>query len=187
MRSLRLTVLVLLAALSACSDRSGCPQQPLDAVGLAEGQSGAAASLPSAQCELSEAERDQYYAARNRGLKAYCDAPDAFNKGLSGVAMDVEVCPLDLRKDVRSALRAGTEISKLEKRRTELLAEAAKLEQTAEGLEGEAGRALIDQANARRQDARQDENDLEALRGLATVQGWQTAPAAPRAATPDSD
>lgn len=179
--------LVLVLAAGGCADRSGCPQGDLQALGQAEGEAGEPASLPSASCELSEAERDDYFAARNRGLKQYCDPAGAFIKGQSGQSVDLEVCPADSHKIVRSALRAGSEIAKLEKRRAELLAEAERLEDAADGVEGDARRALLDQANARRQDARQDQNDLEALRGLATVEGWQDPPEIPAEPFPSTD
>ncbi len=178
---------ILALAVAGCTDRSGCPSGDLQTLGQSEGAAGQAASLPSATCELSEAERDDYFAARNRGLKAYCDPAAAFIKGQAGDMVDLEVCPADSHKNVRSALRAGSEIAKLEKRRAELLAEAERLEDAADGVEGDARRALLDQANARRQDARQDQNDLEALRGLATVEGWQDAPEIPAKPFPNTD
>jgi len=181
-----LTLLIMLGLLTACADRSGCPPS-LSELGRSEGEAGSAASLPIKQCELSEAERDQYYAARNEGLKRYCDASDGFSKGLAGESVDPEVCPLDLRKQFRSGWRAGNEITKLEKRRLESLQEAETLEQTADGVQDEARQALLAKANALRQDARQDQNDLEALRGLATVQGWQAAPAIPKEPFPQGN
>ncbi len=183
--------LILLSAilvfLSACTERSGCPEKALGSLGLADGEAGLAARLPMAQCELSEAQRDEYYAARGEGLKRYCDAGGGFTLGLAGDSVDPEVCPLDLRKQFRSAWRAGSEIAKLEKSRQESRAEAKTLEQTADGVEGDARKALLDRANALLQDARQNENDLEALRGLATVEGWQQAPAIPKQAFPEPD
>ncbi len=177
----------IVAFLSACAERSGCPEQSLASLGLADGEAGLVARLPIAQCDLSEAERDAYFAARGDGLKSYCDAVGRFTQGLAGDSVDPEVCPLDLRVQFRSAWRAGSEISKLEKARDEYLAEAKTLAVTADGVEGDARQALLDRANALRQDARQNDNDLEALRGLATVEGWQQAPAMPQRAFPEPD
>ena len=185
MKYLRLLVITALVAAGGCAERSGCPQQ-LEQMGVEEGRRGLPASLPSPQCELSEAERDGYFAARHRGLLEYCDGAAGFRMGLAGETPEIEVCPAETQKAFRSGWRAAVEIVRLEKRRSELLAEADRLLRTADGLAEEARQALIDQASARQQDARQDENDLEALRGLATVQGWQAPPEPPMGANQPS-
>lgn len=171
-------LLVVLALLTACADRSGCPDD-LVAFGQAEGERGELATLPHDRCELSEAERDRYFAARAQGLAVYCEPQRGFDVGLGGELLDVEACPIDRRAKFQSANQTANFLVEKEARRDELLVEARELEaRVADAYEPEAG-GLRQEAAAKRMDARQEENDLEALRGVAIVEGWMAPPELP--------
>lgn len=177
-------LLLLLLFLVGCADRSGCPTGDLAALGKAEGERGGLASLPHDRCELSESERDRYFAARAEGLAIYCDPQRGFDVGLNGELLDVEACPIDRRAKFQSANQTAAFLVEKEARQADLLAEARELEARAEdAYEPEAG-GLRQEAAARRMDARQEENDLEALRGLAIVEGWMAPPEVPNEPMP---
>jgi hypothetical protein len=174
-----LPLLLLLALLTGCADRSGCPTGDLVAFGKSEGERGELASLPHDRCELSESERDRYFAARAQGLAIYCDPQRGFDVGLRGELLEVEACPIDRRTKFQSANQTASFLVEKEARHAELLLEARELEARAEDAYEPEASGLRQEAAARRMDARQEENDLEALRGVAIVEGWMAPPAPP--------
>jgi hypothetical protein len=169
----------LLLLLTACADRNGCPTEDLVAYGKAEGERGELATLPHDRCELSEAERDRYFVARAQGLAIYCDPQRGFDAGLRGELLDVEACPIDRRAKFQSGNQTAHFLVEKEARQAELLLEARELEARAEDAYEPEASGLRQEAAARRMDARQEENDLEALRGLAIVEGWMAPPEPP--------
>ncbi len=174
-----LAPLLLLLLLAGCADRSGCPSEDLVAFGKSEGERGELASLPHDRCELSETERDRYFAARAEGLAIYCDPQRGFDVGLGGELLDVEACPIDRRAKFQSANKTANFLVEKEARQAELLVEARELEARAEDAYEPETSALRQEAAAKRMDARQEENDLEALRGVAIVEGWMAPPELP--------
>ncbi len=169
----------LFLLLAGCADRSGCPSEDLVAFGKSEGERGELASLPHDRCELSETERDRYFAARAEGLAIYCDPQRGFDVGLGGELLDVEACPIDRRAKFQSANKTANFLVEKEARQAELLVEARELEARAEDAYEPETSALRQEAAAKRMDARQEENDLEALRGVAIVEGWMAPPELP--------
>ncbi len=175
-----LALLALLLLLAGCADHSGCPPDDLVAFGKAEGERGELASLPHERCELSESERDRYFAARAEGLAIYCDPQRGFDVGLRGELLDVEACPIDRRAKFQSGNKTANFLIEKEALQQQLLAEARELEARAEdSSDVDEATELRQQAAAKRMDARQEENDLEALRGVAIVEGWMAPPELP--------
>lgn len=165
--------------LTACAERSGCPTGDLAEFGRAEGERGEAASLPSALCEMDEAERDRYQAGRALGLASYCEPQRGFDAGLNGESLPTEVCPLDRRSKFQSAVQTAGFLVQKEAEQQAWLEQARELEAEAEQADEDAASELRQRAAALRMDARQAENDLEALRGVAIVEGWMEAPQLP--------
>lgn len=172
-------LLSLALLLTACAERSGCPTVDLAEFGRAEGERGEAATLPHALCELDESERDRYQAGRALGLASYCEPQRGFDAGLRGEALPTEVCPLDRRAKFQSAVQTAGFLLEKEAQQQDWLAQARELEAQAESAEESEASALRERAAALRMNARQAENDLEALRGVAIVEGWMPPPAIP--------
>ena len=183
-----LFLLSLAALLGACAERSGCPAGDLAAFGRAEGERGELPSLPSATCELDEGERDRNHAARALGLGSWCDAQRGFDAGLRGEEPAAEACPLDRRDVFSRAVQTGSFLLQKESEQQQRLQQAQELEANAEAADDpEKADEWRAQARSLRMDARQAENDLEALRGVAIVEGWMASPSIPEQAQPPAD
>jgi hypothetical protein len=153
------------AVLAGCAQRSGCPTD-LRGAGEAQARAGAKPELPNASCELSDAERETYFAGRAAGLKWYCDDQRLFDAALAGDTPDLATCPLDYAEAALAAQRTGSEIR---------AAEAVAQREAAESARLQASDPVAASEAALR--ARTAQSELEQLRGLASLRGWLVNPA----------
>jgi hypothetical protein len=168
--------ILLASTLLACQsqDRSACPSD-LAAFGRDEALRAGPASLPKAGCELSGADLDEYLGARNAGLQRLCSGNVAFARGLDNGSFDIGLCPSDTADIARQAHETGSLLRGHIATRDELIDKAEAIEAKLAALPAgdPARRGLEDEAAGLRFDARQRENDIEALRGVAAVEQWR--------------
>ena len=172
-----LILFLLLLALSACArpDRAGCPVQKLADIGRDEATRGLAASLPKADCALDAAEIELYQKGREEGLKRYCTAHRGYQLGLDGKTIDVALCAEDAARELNRGFVIGDNLRGHLRQRDELLNQARDIERAAATLPKDSAerRKLEDEAAGKRFDARQHENEVEALRGIVAVERWR--------------
>jgi|GEM_PF-1544359 len=171
---LLLFVTIVLAGCQA-PDRSGCPARALAQVGRDEALRGLPASLPKADCALDEAEQQRYLAGRTEGLKRFCRAERGYKLGLDGKAVDGSLCSADDAKELQRGFEVGDNLRQFLSRHDSLLAQARDSERlAARSPENSAeARAHQDKAAGLRFDARQQENEVEALRAIVAVEKWR--------------
>ena len=176
MRHLLLLPLLILA-LGACerADRRGCPIRDLADIGRDEGSRGAPASLPTAECALDTAETQRYLEGRQAGLKRYCVAQRGYQLAMDGKTISVDLCPGEAVAEMQRGFAIGDNLRTHLRQRDELLNEARDIERAAASLPKTSPerRKLEDEAAGKRFDARQHENEVEALRGIVAVERWR--------------
>ncbi len=175
MRNLLLPLLILSLAGCERPDRSGCPPQDLALLGRSEGARAVPASLPKADCVLDDVEMAHYRAGREEGLKRYCVALRGYQLGLDGKTIDPGVCPDDAASELKRGFEVGDNLRSQLRQRDDLLNEARNIERAAASLPKDSveRRKLEDEAAGKRFDARQRENEVEALRGIVAVERWR--------------
>lgn len=154
----------LAVALTACA-RSECPPD-LEAAGLAEGREGQLPSLPNPGCRLRGERLLAYELAYRQGLSGYCTGPRGWIEGQRG-RRDPSPCREQEHPDFVQAMRLGAEYA----------AFATEVETLRREIETRSGEAQ-DEAIRRIQRAL---SEMEAIRGVATVRGWNAAAAGERA------
>ncbi len=173
---MRRCFLLLVLTLAGCEsrERGGCPGD-LGAFGRDEALRAQAASLPNPSCELAAGELAVYGKAREEGLARLCSGPVAFARGVDGGAFDLALCEGDAKDIAQRAHETGTLLREHIATRDALLAKANEAETRLAALANDAPerRALEDEAAGLRFDARQRDNDIEALRGVAAVEKWR--------------
>ncbi len=166
----------LLLLLGACQprERSGCPPD-LASFGRNEALRAAPASLPNQTCELDAADLRAYGAGREAGLARLCGGTVAFARGLDRGPFDINLCPAVSQEEARRAFETGQLLQGQIAQRDALMARATEAEAKLAALAADAPerRNLEDEAAGLRFDARQRENDIEALRGVAAVEKWR--------------
>ncbi len=175
MRNLLLPLLMLSIAGCQRPDRTGCPTIDLANLGSSEGARAAAPSLPKSDCVLDDAETARYQAGREAGLKRYCVALRGYQLGLDGKVIDPSVCTDEAASELKRGFEVGDNLRIQLQRRDELLNEARDIERSAASLPKDSAerRKLEEQAAGKRFDARQRENEVEALRGIVAVERWR--------------
>lgn len=172
-----LLLLSLLLTLGACArpERAGCPVQKLGDMGREEATRGLPESLPKADCALEPAELELYRKGREEGLGRYCTAHRGYQLGLDGKAINDSLCAEDAAKELHRGFEIGNNLRSHLRQRDDLLSEARDIERAAAALpQGLAERRkLEDEAAGKRFDARQHENEVEALRGIVAVERWR--------------
>lgn len=168
---------VLVSLLSACSmaDRSGCPQKDLELIGQEDGLAGREATLPTDNCQLAVSELQRYEDGRKEGLRRYCQAQRGYQLGLEGQAINAALCAGDSAKELERGFAVGDNLRQHLRKRDELLSQAKDAEHIAGSLtQGSPERGSLEQqaADARFQ-ARQHDNEVEALRGVVAVEKWR--------------
>lgn len=176
MRQLWLPILLTLA-LPACerADRLGCTTQDLATLGRSEGVRGVAATLPKADCALDAAELQRYTEGREEGLKRYCVGLRGYQLALDGKTINAELCSEEAAKELKLGFEIGDNLRSQLRQRDDLLNEARNIERAAAALPKASAerRKLEDEAAGKRFDARQHENEVEALRGIVAVKQWR--------------
>lgn len=176
---MRLMLMLPLLALSlvACNhaNRSACPTQDLTDFGREEALRGSIATLPKPDCEIDAAEQQRYLTGREEGLKRYCLAERGYQLGLDGKAVDTKLCADDAAKELQRGFEIGDNLRSQLRQRDDLITQAQDVERVAADLpEGSPERRkLEDQAAGLRFDARQHDNEVEALRGIVAVEKWR--------------
>lgn len=175
MRHLLLLAVMLILGACARPERAGCPTQKLADIGRDEATRGLAESLPKADCALDAAELELYRKGREDGLARYCTAHRGYQLGLDGKAINDKLCAEDAARELHRGFEIGDNLRSHLRQRDDLLNEARNIERAAAALpEGLAERRkLEDEAAGKRFDARQHENDVEALRGIVAVERWR--------------
>ena len=170
-------LLLISIALTGChsADRSACPAKDVAQVGREEASRGLPASLPKADCVLSEAEQQRYLTGRAEGLKRFCRAERGYKLGLDGKAVDATLCDEESAKQLRRGFEVGDNLRQFLSKRDSLLAQARDAERLAARSPEKSAerRAFEDQAAGLRFDARQQENEVEALRAIVAVEKWR--------------
>jgi hypothetical protein len=176
---MRLIPFSCLAALllSSCSaaDLSGCPDKDPGLVGQEDGLAGRAATLPRADCMLDISNVHRYEDGRNDGLRRYCTAQRGYQLGLEGTAVNTEVCTGDFVKELRRGYAVGDSLRAHLRQRDELLSQAQDIERIAadQAEDSPERQTLLQQAADARFQARQHDNEVEALRGVVAVEKWR--------------
>lgn len=175
MRKLLLPLLVLSLAGCERPDRSGCPTVDLAHLGRSEGARAVPASLPKADCVLDATETQRYQAGREEGIKRYCVALRGYQLGLDGKSIEPALCPADAASELKRGFAVGDNLRSQLRQRDDLLNEARNIERAAASLpKGSAERSKLEgEAAGKRFDARQRENEVEALRGIVAVERWR--------------
>lgn len=176
MRRLCLPILMVLA-LAGCerADRGACPAGDLAEFGRAEGARGAAATLPGPGCALDAAEQQHYAEGRADGLARYCVGKRGYELALDGKSVNLAVCAGDAARELQRGFEIGGQLRTHLQQRDQLLKEADTAERAAAKLPEDSPerRKLEDEAAGKRFDARQRENDVEALRGIVALEQWR--------------
>jgi hypothetical protein len=175
MRKLLLPLLVLSLAGCERPDRTGCPTEDLALLGRSEGARAVAATLPKPDCVLDDAETTRYQAGREEGLKRYCLALRGYQLGLDGKTIDPSVCPEGAASELKRGFEVGDNLRNQLRQRDDLLNEARDIERAAASLPKDSAERskLEEEAAGKRFDARQRENEVEALRGIVAVERWR--------------
>lgn len=169
-------VAVCVGALYGCgSDLSQCPSPDLEKLGREEALAGLPAALPKAGCVPKGADLAAYERGRAQGLERYCTAARGYALALDGKTVDPALCADSLAAELKRGAEVGKELRHHLSERDQLVAQATDIERIAADLpeDSEERRKLEDQAAGLRFDARQRDNDVEALRGIAAVERWQ--------------
>jgi hypothetical protein len=168
---------ILVLALGACSrpDRLGCPAGDLAQLGRNEGVRGVPESLPKADCVLDTAETQRYREGREEGLKRYCQALRGYQLAMDGKGIEVEMCAGDAAAELQRGFAIGENLRAHLRQRDQLLNQARDIERAGATLPKSSAerRKLEDEAAAKRFDARQHENEVEALRGIVALEQWR--------------
>ena len=176
MRPLTLVVLLSLL-LPACSvaDLSGCPEKDPGLVGREDGLAGRAATLPRPDCMLDISDLHRYEDGRNEGLRRYCTAQRGYQLGLEGKAINTEVCSGDFVDELARGHAVGDSLRQHLSQRDQLLSQAQDIERIAAGQAEDSPQrqTLLQQAADARFQARQHDNEVEALRGVVAVEKWR--------------
>lgn len=163
--------------LSACSvaDLSGCPKKDLGLVGQEDGLAGREASLPTQTCQLDESELRPYHEGRKDGLRRYCSAQRGYQLGLEGLPKRMELCADEAAMELQRGFNVGDNLRKYLAERDELLSQAQDTERLAADVTEDSAerQTLLQQAADARFQARQRDNDIEALRGVVAVEKWR--------------
>lgn len=172
-----LRIVLLVLPLAACSglDQSACPGQDFESIGRSEALRGAPVSLPAPGCALNAAQQTAYARGREEGLRRYCTAARGYVLGLDGQAIAPDLCSEDDRAELARGHEVGSTLRFKLGERDQLLAQAREIERAAEALNpaDPHRRQLDDDAATARAQARQHDNDIEALRGIAAVERWR--------------
>lgn len=175
-QTVRPFLLLLPLLLSACTpaDRLGCPADDLESLGREEALAGKPATLPRADCALAADESDRYLRGRGDGLARYCKAQRGYQIALDGRAADPSVCGSGAAEFSRG-FEVGTQLRTHLAERDRLNAQAGDAERAAAQLPAAAPerQSLEQQAATARAEARQHENEVEALRGIVAVEQWR--------------
>lgn len=162
--------------LSACTpaDRLGCPAGDLESLAREEALAGKPAGLPKADCALDADESERYLKGRSEGLARYCKAQRGYQLALDGRAADPTVCGSGAEEFSRG-FEVGTNLRTHLAERDRLNAQAEDAERAAAQLPAGAPerQSLEQQAATARAEARQHENEVEALRGIVAVEQWR--------------
>lgn len=172
----KLLLPLILLGLAGCrADLSQCPDVDLARVGREEALSGVAAALPKPGCAPTGADLAAYERGRAEGLQRYCSAARGYALGMDGKAINADLCSAEAAKELHRGFEVGKELRHHLGERDRLNAQASETDRVAATLpEGSPERRKIeDQAAGLRFDARQRENDVEALRGIVAVEKWQ--------------
>lgn len=169
-------LLLLPLLLSACTpaDRLGCPESDLATLGREEALAGKPALLPRADCVLDADEQQRYGDGRADGLARYCEARRGYQLGLDGKPADPAVCGKDAGEFSRG-FEVGNQLRTHLAERDRLNAQAGDAERAAAQLPAAAPerQSMEQQAATARAEARQHENEVEALRGIVAVEKWR--------------
>lgn len=168
--------LIPLLTLGACgADLSQCPGPDLARVGREEALAGQQASLPKPGCAPAGTDLSAYLQGRSEGLARYCTAARGYALGLDGKVVDATLCTADQGKELTRGFEVGKELRHHLAERDRLNTQASDAERVAATLPENSPerRQIEDQAAGLRFDARQRENDVEALRGAAAVEQWK--------------
>jgi len=176
MRHLSLLLLSILA-LGACeqAERKGCPSRDLAALGRDEAARAFPESLPTADCVLDATELQRYKEGREEGLKRYCVAQRGYQLAMDGKPINAEMCPAEAAAELQRGFAIGDNLRKHLRQRDQLLNEARDIERAGATLPKDSPerRKLEDEAAGKRFDARQKENEVEALRGIVALERWR--------------
>lgn len=169
-------LLLLPLLLSACTpaDRLGCPAGNLESLGRKEALAGKPAGLPRADCALDADESDRYLRGRSEGLARYCKAQRGYQLALDGHAADPSTCGASAAEFSRG-FEVGKNLRTHLSERDRLNAQAGDAERAAAQLPAAAPerQSLEQQAATARAEARQHENEVEALRGIVAIEQWR--------------
>jgi hypothetical protein len=172
-----LLVLPLLGLLCACArgERLACPEQDVGEIGIDEGTRGLVASLPKPDCVLDVSETTRYQQGRDHGLRLYCQAQRGYQLGLDGQAINPQLCDEKFAKELQRGFAVGDGLRQHLRQRDELLSQASDAERLAARLPADSPeRHSIDQQAAdARFEARQHDNEVEALRGIVAIEKWR--------------
>lgn len=172
----RAALLSLALLLAACESRdtSQCPSD-FARYGREEALRGEPANLPGPGCDPTAEDLASYQAGRTEGQKRYCSAEQGYRIGLDGGEARPEACAEEQQAELQRGFDVGSQLRQQLAERDRLRAQADEAELVASKLpEGsEDRRRLEDEAAKLRFDARQRENDVEALRGVAAVEQWR--------------
>lgn len=168
-------VSVCAVVLAGCgSDLSQCPSPDLAKLGREEALAGLAATLPRAGCAPTGADLAAYQRGRSEGLARYCTAARGYALALDGKTVNADLCQDAAVDELKRGAEVGLQLRRQLSERDQLIAQASDIEQVAAGLPEDSPerRKLEDQAAGLRFDARQRDNDVEALRGIVAVERW---------------
>ncbi|MGE4070883.1 MAG: DUF2799 domain-containing protein [Lysobacterales bacterium] len=176
MRPLTLVFLISLL-LPACrvADLSGCPEKDPGLVGQEDGLAGRAATLPRPDCMLDISDVQRYEDGREDGLRRYCSAQRGYQLGLEGTPINTEVCSANFAKELERGHAVGDSLRQHLSQRDQLLSQAQDIERIAadQAEDSPERQALLQQAADARFQARQHDNEVEALRGVVAVEKWR--------------
>jgi hypothetical protein len=169
-----LAFLALLLAACETRDTSQCPAD-FAGYGREEALRGEPASLPGPGCDPTAEDLASYQAGRAAGQARYCTAEQGYRIGLDGGEARPEVCAEEQQAELKRGFEVGSQLRQHLAERDRLRAQADEAERVAAKLpEGSVDRRRLEDEAARlRFDARQRENDVEALRGVAAVEQWR--------------
>jgi hypothetical protein len=152
----------------------GCKTGDFEMLGQVEALAGKPASLPRADCALDTEETERYLRGRAEGLARYCTAQRGYQLALDGHAADPSTCGASAAEFSRG-FEVGKNLRTHLSERDRLNAQAGDAERAAAQLPAAAPerQSLEQQAATARAEARQHENEVEALRGIVAIEQWR--------------
>ncbi len=159
-RSLPRATLILLvcALLQACGADSSCPEQDWFNLGESEASAGLVAAWPQEGCPTSN-DLERYKAGRQSGLSQYCLPQHGWHDGQAGTPAMPD-CSEVGQGTYLQGWRLGDTLRGFRERVIEIEAEMRDLDDP-------------QRKGVLTHELRQIEIDMEAIRGAATVEGWQ--------------